>query len=216
MQNCFYIIPLNTSFTLIIYKTDTIKNMKKILLLATTIFCFFNLTSAQPGKLDPTFGTNGIVTTDIGEKAEYSTSYVHQILPQPEGSMYVRQGVQLSKRLSNGSIDTTFGLKGHFANAGFEVNQAAVQSDGKIVVVGTVETRTDPFKAEFPSDYALARYNTDGTLDSSFSGDGKQTTDLSPNQSETKDGAYAVAIQKDGKIVVAGQSNNYLSLARYK
>jgi len=70
-------------------------------------------------------------------------------------------------------------------------------------------------------DFALARYNPDGTLDTGFSGDGKQTTDLGGN------GAKAVALQSDGKILAAGtvsdsidktpprETGSDLALARY-
>ena len=75
----------------------------------------------------------------------------------------------------------------------------AIQSDGKIVAVGTTE-----------NDYALTRYTTAGQLDTSFSGDGKVSFDWNGI-----DIAYSVAIQSDGKIVVAGTSAEYFSLARY-
>jgi len=48
------------------------------------------------------------------------------------------------------------------------------------------------------------RYNTDGTLDTSFDSDGKVTTAIGGSD----DVAYSVAIQSDGKIVAAGYSNN--------
>ena len=187
--------------------------MKKIFLLAATIFYFSNFINAQAGQLDPSFGTNGIVKTDIGANYHYTTSPASQILPLLNGSMYVLHG-QITKRLSNGSIDSSFGDKGNFADAGLIINSAAIQGDGKIVVVGSAGQNIVS-SSNLQSNYALARYNTNGKLDSSFSGDGKQTTDFAPNQSDTYDEAYAVAIQKDGKIVVAGHSNNYLSIARY-
>ena len=68
----------------------------------------------------------------------------------------------------------------------------AIQGDGKIVAVGQRGTRRH--------DFALARYNPDGSLDTSFSGDGKQTTDFGAD-----DGATGVAIQGDGKIVAVGR-----------
>ena len=75
----------------------------------------------------------------------------------------------------------------------------AIQSDGKIVAVGTTE-----------NDYALTRYTTAGQLDTSFSGDGKVSFDWNGI-----DIAYSVAIQSDGKIVVAGVSDLNFALARY-
>jgi uncharacterized delta-60 repeat protein len=75
-----------------------------------------------------------------------------------------------------------------------------IQNDGKIIVVGRSR-----------KDFALARYNTDGTLDHSFSGDGKQTTDFAHGA----DSARAAAVRPDGKILVAGRSGKALALARY-
>src|ERR1019366_9190728 len=59
--------------------------------------------------------------------------------------------------------------------------------------------------------FALARYNTNGSLDNTFSDDGKQTTDFG----STDDKAVAMSIQTDGKIIVAGSSGNGIGLARY-
>ncbi|MBK9628287.1 MAG: hypothetical protein IPO56_11455 [Flavobacteriales bacterium] len=101
----------------------------------------------------------------------------------------------------NGKETTAFGT-------GDDIDsRIAIQPDGSIVVAGGANNGTD-------SDFAVARYNTDGTLDNSFSGDGKMTTDFG-----TDDYGRSVAIQPDGKVVVAGYSNNGLysdlSLARY-
>jgi hypothetical protein len=67
-----------------------------------------------------------------------------------------------------------------------------------------------------PHDFALARYNADGSLDAIFSGDGKVTTDFAGDE----DQARAVAIQTDGKIVAAGgavvSGTRDFALARYK
>ena len=65
-------------------------------------------------------------------------------------------------------------------------------------------------------DFALARYNSEGTLDNSFDSDGKLTTDFDGRD----DSAISVAIQADGKIVVVGWSysvatNNDIAMARY-
>ena len=68
----------------------------------------------------------------------------------------------------------------------------AIQGDGKIVAVGYGGTQRD---------FVLARYNPNGSLDSSFSGDGKQTTDFGGT-----DVARGVALQGDGKIVVVGRA----------
>jgi uncharacterized delta-60 repeat protein len=186
--------------------------MKKTLLLATTIFCLLNLINAQSDRLDSSFGTNGIVKTYLGKTFNYGAPPAGKILPLPDGSIYIihwdagTYQNYFSKRRSDGSIDSSFGLNGQSADAGLVITEAAIQQDGKIVVTGS----SDNF------DFAVSRYNTNGSLDSSFSDDGKQTTDLGENYNES---TWSVVIQKDKKILVAGVSYgavyNYVSLARY-
>ncbi len=86
----------------------------------------------------------------------------------------------------------------------------ALQSDGKIVAVGTTSIDGGHY------DFALARYNPNGSLDLTFSGDGKQTTDFSGDSDRTS----GVALQADGKIVAVGAADNNtverdFALARY-
>src|SRR5262249_20460037 len=70
---------------------------------------------------------------------------------------------------------------------------AALQPDGKIVAAGSTGVSN--------TDFALVRYNPNGSLDNSFGSAGKVTTEISPGQ---PDDAYAVAVQPDGRIVAAG------------
>jgi uncharacterized delta-60 repeat protein len=114
---------------------------------------------------------------------------------------------------ASGDLDPTFGSGGK-VTTNFDsfdrANAVAIQSDGKIVAAGFALTITS-------NDFALVRYNSDGSLDASFGAGGKVTTDFFG----TRDEAHAVAIQDDGKIVVAGGAlsfsvNTFLfSLARY-
>jgi uncharacterized delta-60 repeat protein len=184
--------------------------MKKILLLATTVFCFTNLINAQAGQLDPTFGNNGVVTTDLGKKI-ISNFNPSNILVQSDGSIYLINRY-LTKRRPDGSVDTDFGLEinGYAADAGFEVRNGAIQPDGKIVVVGySQDTLIKP---------ALARFNSNGSLDSSFAVHGKQIEHSIPPGStyfNTYDFITEVAVQKNGKIVVAGSSGNGIAIERF-
>ena len=90
-----------------------------------------------------------------------------------------------------------------------EAYAVAVQKDGKIVVAGYSD-------AGGSCDFALVRYTKSGVLDASFGTGGKVLSDLG---SASDDDAYAVAVQKDGKIVVAGSSDaggsNDFALVRY-
>jgi len=103
-----------------------------------------------------------------------------------------------------GDLDTTFGVSGGYVVSDFlaaqvdeRANDVAVQTDGKIVVVGS------RFAAVNNVDYLAARYNADGTLDTTFSGDG-----IFLLNNSNSDNLNAVAIQTDGKIVAVGQSNS--------
>jgi uncharacterized delta-60 repeat protein len=116
-----------------------------------------------------------------------------------------------------GDLDLTFASGGkQRTDFGFGSSEAAatvLQPDGKIVAVGGVRGSGVPGDCG-PSDFALARYNTDGSLDTSFGGDGRQTTDFGGT-----DGAKGVALQDDGKIVVVGGGGGGcfgdFALARY-
>lgn len=101
---------------------------------------------------------------------------------------------------AGGDLDSTFGRGGkvftdfnHTTDIAYTV---AVQPDGKLVVVGTTYANND-FSGE---DFAVARYNPNGTLDTTFGNGGRVTTDF-PGLAAV---ASAVVIQPDGKILVAG------------
>ncbi len=114
----------------------------------------------------------------------------------------VMEALEERRLLSGGYLDTTFGTNGlvttNFSGGFDQVSQVAVQADGKIVAVGT--SSADVISGG--RDFLIARYNADGTLDSSFGDQGKTYVDFSSRSDE----ASAVVIQGDGKIVVAGSS----------
>ena len=98
----------------------------------------------------------------------------------------------------------------NFTSGSDWANGVALQADGKVVAAGfATQSRTN-------NSFALARYHSDGTLDTSFSNDGKLTTDFTTRW----DPACGLAIQADGKIVAAGEAgygaaNPTFALARY-
>lgn len=100
---------------------------------------------------------------------------------------------------AEGDLDTNFDSDGILTTAiGSGTDEAsgiAIQSDGKIVVVGHTNNVSN-------DDVAVVRYNSDGSLDSNFGTGGKVTTDISSH-----DWAKDLAIQSDGKIVVVGTSH---------
>ena len=113
----------------------------------------------------------------------------------------------------DGSLDTSFsgdGMVTTFFSAGDDVGSGiAVQSDGKIVVAGTSDNLSGT------SEFAVARFNVDGSLDNSFSGDGMVTLSFTAGD----DVGSGIAVQSDGKIVVVGTtddlSNTWLAVARF-
>ena len=162
------------------------------------------------GSLDNTFGSGGKVVTDINP-AMLSDDYAYSVTIQADGKIVVAGKTDgdfaLLRYNSNGSLDNTFGIGGIVITdlGGYDYGRSvAIQTDGKIVVAGENE-----------SDFALARYNHNGTLDSTFDNDGKVTT----NFANWSDNGYSVVIQSDDKIIVTGASWNGISqhfaLARY-
>lgn len=150
------------------------------------------------GNLDNTFGNDGKVTTSIDSiSGGYSLAIQSdgKILLSGFGSDDTKSYFALLRYHINGSLDSTFDNDGKVTTL-FGVHSAghslAIQSDGKIVVAGTSD-----------GSMALARYNLNGSLDSTFNNDGKVMTtiaggDLSGN---------GLAIQPDGKILVAGKAD---------
>jgi uncharacterized delta-60 repeat protein len=167
------------------------------------------------GSLDPTFGLGGKVITQVGGIFDAASA----VAIQTDGKVVAAGGTApggfccqfaLMRLNSDGSLDATFGNGGTVTTPFGGISTAsalAIQADGKIVAAGS---KFDPFGSGF----ALARYNSDGSLDSTFDGDGKVVTGFSG----ASDRAAAVSIQADGKIVAAGAGGpaNDFVLARYQ
>jgi uncharacterized delta-60 repeat protein len=157
------------------------------------------------GVLDPTFGTGGTVTTSGGWSAVMANAvatYPNAGTPNDgkivtTGQVFTSNGKSYFDFLRynlDGTLDRSFGGTGQVAgNVG---NDVAVQPDGKIVGAGFA------LSAKTGDDFAVVRYNVDGSLDTTFGGrGGTAITDI--NQ-KSNDIGRRVALQKDGKIVVAG------------
>ncbi len=157
------------------------------------------------GGLDATFGSGGIAVIPAGtgfdEVRDMAVQADGRIVlaghSYPSGSSNADFAVV--RCLANGSLDTTFNGTGKVVTAigsGIDVcNGVAVQRDGKIVCVGTANSAS--------TDMAVVRYNPDGTLDTTFDGDGKVT--LAPGTQD--DELYALALDANGDIVAAGYSS---------
>src|SRR5262245_4740532 len=149
------------------------------------------------GALDPTFGGDGTVTTDITDTGDAANA----VVIQPDGKIVAAgqaggAAFALARYETDGSLDPTFGGDGivttDFRGPMATANAVAFQPDGKILAAGVSADRP-----------ALARYNLDGTLDPTFGGDGKVI--LGVTCCPVFVGVYDVAIQSDGGIVTAGE-----------
>lgn len=164
------------------------------------------------GSMDNSFGTNGIVHTDIQFQSD---DYAMGMCIQPDGKIVVggRSAAYLVaydfamvRYESNGDIDSSFGVNGIVTTdiAGFNDygSDMKLQADGKIVLAGYSYDGVG-------TSMAIARYNTNGSLDTSFDVDGIAIT---PIPKLYLDG-QSVCIQPDGKIIAVGTllmpGNNY-------
>jgi uncharacterized delta-60 repeat protein len=186
-----------------------------LVLVGVALLCVVDSAVATPGVLDPTFGSGGTVTTPIGS----GSSAAHALAAQPDGKILAGGETSvgsegeyaLARYNPDGSLDTSFGTSGKVTTAigslYDRIHAVALQADGKIVAAGGSE---DP-----PNyDFAVARYNPNGSLDPSFGTDGKVATPIAVSGGGE---AYAIAVQTDGKIVVGGSSgdNKDFVIARY-
>ena len=166
--------------------------------------------------MDNTFGASGIVIADPSS----STDIAYAIVIQSDGKIIIAGTEELGANFdfalqrynADGTIDNSFGTAGNITtdiNGGDDrVFSIALQADGKIVVAGISYNG-------LKYDFAVARYNTNGTLDNTFGTTGKVITSIS----NADDKAYSVVLQADGKIVVAGSCwnglNDDFAVARY-
>lgn len=159
------------------------------------------------GSLDENYGVNGVVTTRL----DHHTSYINALALQSDGKIIAvgtkddDDGNMLAVRyLPDGSIDKSFGREG-FANPVFENGSEAtsvlLQSDGKIILSGL---------SNF-SNFAMARLDSNGIVDSSFGENGLVVTEILSDDRST-----ASVLQPDGKIILGGTDyTTNFALARY-
>lgn len=175
----------------------------------------------RDGTLDAAFGTGGKVVTAVG--AARATDQAHAVAVQPDGKILVggltaTTGTDydflLVRYNADGSLDGTFGNGGKvitsFGASTDRINTILVQDDGKIVVGGDSDQGTAT-----GVDFALARYNADGTLDAGFGNGGKALTPVRANAS--RDSVYAISFQTVGaekRLVAVGGEGDF-SAVRY-
>ncbi len=169
------------------------------------------------GVLDTTFGSAGIVVLPLLT----GTSGPSGLEILPDGRLLLAGSVDngsnedlcLIRLGPDGDLDPSFGVGGitthPIGSSDDRLNGLAMQSDGRAVVCGSMQAGAN-------YSFALARYDTLGTLDPTFDGDGIVVTDIDPGQ----DLALDLLFQSDGRIVAAGysaQGATYgFALARYE
>jgi uncharacterized delta-60 repeat protein len=168
------------------------------------------------GTLDPTFGTGGEVATTFpniptgtmvyGEGGVVVTSAGKIVMAGDAGSDFI-----LVRYNPNGSLDTTFGSGGEVFSSfpqfpSIGARALLQQPDGKLIVVGDTNGAA-------PNDWVLARYNANGSPDTSFGNQGVVVTPLSGEVGSGATGGGAAALYpiastpNDGKIVVVGSDD---------
>ena len=185
------------------------------------------------GALDTSFGENGSKSIDFDNGDDGASAVAIQenggivivgaatdvdILGPDDlefGTVRLTRGGNLDTSFNNTGVATaSFGSGFYGQNVHFATS-VALQSDGRIVIAGQADDSSEIIGSLSDFDFGLVRYNTDGTLDDSFSGNGKVKTGFDGNN----DWALAITIQSDGKIVAAGQkgndSNSRFAMARY-
>ena len=156
------------------------------------------------GSVDTSFGTNGRATASGAGTA-------FGMVLQADGKILIGGGTNfgMARFTADGQLDTTFGTNG-VASSGFGTTYAgydlAIVDGGKIVEVGT----------NGGTNFIVARFNANGSVDTSFGTAGKTATDFFGSL----DKAFALAVQSDGKLLLAGQARdgatNYKwAMARY-
>jgi uncharacterized delta-60 repeat protein len=154
------------------------------------------------GVLDTSFSGDGMQTVDFAGAIEQAWALARQsdgrlIMGGSSGPSSTTD-FALARLNTDGSLDTTFSGDGRATadiTGGDSVRALAIQSDGRIVAAGAAGTL-------YQRDFGIARFATDGSLDLTFSGDGKTTTTFGD-----LDYAEGVAVQSDGRIVAAGYTD---------
>jgi uncharacterized delta-60 repeat protein len=174
--------------------------------------CFALVRFLPDGRVDRSFGVNGVVRTMF---ARYGASRAYDVAVQPDGKI-IAVGMRfrgndaqndelfaVARYLPDGRLDRSFSRDGlastNFGYADADASAVAVQRGGKILVAGSGARNL--YRTE--EDFAVARFRANGRLDRSFSGDGRATVDFGHRLS---DGVHGLALDREGRIVLGGSS----------
>lgn len=169
----------------------------------------------RDGSLDSSFGAGGRVVTDFGGRQQG----LRDVAIAGDGKIVVAGSINfgrdstgtdfaVARYTPGGSLDTSFGGGDGVATASFDnsrffdgANGVVLLPGGKILLAGNSD-QAPASAATADEDFALARFTADGTLDPTFSTDGKVTASFGPGN----DGAGPVDVTPDGKYVASGES----------
>src|SRR3990172_6130600 len=181
----------------------------RLVLFGVLLFELAAPASAAPGDLDSTFASGGVKMIGFGDPA-----VAEDVAIQEDGKIVMAgyavvggdDDFAVARLKPGGTRDSTFSGDGRRPppmGTGHGVGLAvATQPDGRIVVVGYASNATGEA-------FAIGRFKPNGSLDPTFSGEGKKTTQFGMGV----DIANAVAVQEDGDIVVAGYRDGGLRMA---
>lgn len=167
----------------------------------------FTVNVPAPSPMDPDFGSGNPVATNFVTEGVVAQSDGKLVLVGRRGIAGTpgTQGI-LQRRNADGSPDLDFGVNGEVvtdSGQGYVYYAVGLQSDGRIVVAGTVFGALD-------GDFVIARFDTFGNPDTSFGTGGRTLVDFgAPGEA-----AYALAVGAEDKIVVGGSSGDYFAFAR--
>jgi uncharacterized delta-60 repeat protein len=169
----------------------------------------------QEGKIDSSFGVDGILITDLGGHFERIGEVIIQgdskILVSGQGADNIQGGFYYMVRYdTNGQLDPTFGDQGiKKIYEEFTVQTMVLQPDGKILIGGYGDLG-------LTANFDVRRFNSDGSIDDSFGDVGRVNTDVSGQ----RDYVFSINVEPDDKIFVSGAANvsggtSDLAFARY-
>jgi uncharacterized delta-60 repeat protein len=174
------------------------------------------------GNLDSSYGNGGVVITSLTNSPGFGLGLSPSDLAcQPDGSMLILFGNELTRYSANGSLDTSFGANGIVNFSGFidangnpsTPSVLALQSDGKILIAGSAAGGIDQSNGLPIVDTELQRFNANGSIDSTFGSGGEVIINLGtqnwvstnePGGTQQVSSPYALAVQADGRILVGG------------
>ena len=191
------------------------------------------------GSPDPSFGNQGIVMTDIGillgrdpQSIDGAHDWAIAVALMKDGRFVVTviegnndgfptsDNLIVARYLADGTLDTDFSDDGGVISnmealiGGSQITLSSetlqVMDDGRIMVAGYVVAPTAPSSSDRSNDVIVVQYLPDGTLDTSFSGDGILVADIGAllgGEVGSDDRIYAMKVTEDGKIIIAGTTN---------